>query len=199
MLVIRYTKKLQFFNLEQFKEYHIENVIPFLDLIPNGSSNYQHLEFAGCGSISAYTLHIEQHYKKHYPGLFIKGFTQSEFDNISGKAEVQNSLLIPALHDNDLLQIAALDDENLERMCTSAGMNSGVCNQIRSLQNSKSLSHDEIKNYLVSLDPRIKKLIELWENTQIKNLTLTSVGIALANANLRRNLGLQLNLSTWIN
>jgi hypothetical protein len=46
--------------------------------------------------------------------------------------------------------------------------------------------------------PEIRTLHELWEGTPLKNLALTTVGIAIGHANLSRASGFKGELSTWI-
>lgn len=45
----------------------------------------------------------------------------------------------------------------------------------------------------------MKKIFETWESSAIKNFTLTSVGIAIGHANIKRLVGEFSDLSIWIN
>jgi len=44
----------------------------------------------------------------------------------------------------------------------------------------------------------MKDLLDFWDNSSMKHLTLTSVGIAIATANLRRKTGISVDLDIWI-
>ena len=47
--------------------------------------------------------------------------------------------------------------------------------------------------------PYMASMIDVWENSLMKNFTLTSVGIAIGHANVKKNLGEFTDLSIWIN
>ena len=46
--------------------------------------------------------------------------------------------------------------------------------------------------------PEIRRLDQLWHSTPLKNLSLTTVGIAIGHANLARLSGFKSDLSIWI-
>jgi len=60
-------------------------------------------------------------------------------------------------------------------------------------------SDNEVKDFLISIHPEMKKLFELWQKAGMANFTLTSVGIAIAHANLHRRTGMSADLGLWIN
>lgn len=60
------------------------------------------------------------------------------------------------------------------------------------------MSADEIKDELVQIDPQFQNLIDIWKNTGLGRLQLTSVGIALAHANIKNIIGVELDLGIWI-
>ena len=64
--------------------------------------------------------------------------------------------------------------------------------------NEGKMSDVEVKEYLLNLRPDLNSLFDVWENSHVKSLTLTSVGIAIAHANIQRKIGEQFNLSIWI-
>ena len=44
----------------------------------------------------------------------------------------------------------------------------------------------------------MKEIFDVWENSGLKLLRLTSVGIAIAQANFRKKTNLPVDLSIWI-
>lgn len=56
----------------------------------------------------------------------------------------------------------------------------------------------EIRAELIAALPWMAQLFDLWDSTPIKNLTLTSVGIALAHANMKKRTGRDFDLSIWL-
>jgi hypothetical protein len=49
------------------------------------------------------------------------------------------------------------------------------------------------------LRPYMASVFEIWSNSSMKSFTLTSVGIAIGHANVKRLVGEFANLSLWIN
>jgi hypothetical protein len=43
------------------------------------------------------------------------------------------------------------------------------------------------------------RVSEIWSGSSMKNFTLTSVGISIGHANIKKNLGEFTDLSIWIN
>lgn len=199
VFIIRYTRQTNINNLDEFKLYLSEYVIPLIENVPTGTPHYQHLEYTGCASISVLDAKIEDLFVSNYPGLFMKGFTKEEFNQVIGEVVLNHSVLIPSLHDNELYQINALNDEVIEDRCKSAGASEILCQKLKNLQSSKTLSSEEIKEYLSTINPVIEKMFITWQSTSLCVLTLSSVGIALGRANLQRKLKKEFDLSIWIN
>jgi hypothetical protein len=56
----------------------------------------------------------------------------------------------------------------------------------------------EVKEYLKNKGEFMVTLFDVWENSSLKSITMTSVGIALAQANFRRKTGITIDLGIWI-
>lgn len=70
--------------------------------------------------------------------------------------------------------------------------------KLKELFNQYRMSPDEVENFLEKQADFMKLFIDYWDNSSMKNLTLTSVGIAIATANLRRKAGISVDLDNWI-
>lgn len=55
-----------------------------------------------------------------------------------------------------------------------------------------------IENEFVAIDPLLNDLIYTWKSTGLGRLQLTTVGIVLARANIKKIVGSDLELSIWI-
>jgi hypothetical protein len=51
-----------------------------------------------------------------------------------------------------------------------------------------------MKEEICEIFPEFHTVDALWENTEMKNLTLTARGIAIGHANLRRTVGMESDL-----
>lgn len=60
------------------------------------------------------------------------------------------------------------------------------------------MAEHEVAELLITMRPYMRDIIPMWKNSEMSNFPLTSVGMALGHANLRRR-GLDMGaLSTWI-
>ncbi len=106
--------------------------------------------------------------------------------------------MISSLHNASLLQVNALNDEEIDAQCSRLGVDSEKAEMLKSLQAQKVMPQHKVKDYLLSVRPQMARLFEMWGDTPMKNMTLTSVGMAIAHANLKRQTGEDFALSTWI-
>lgn len=70
--------------------------------------------------------------------------------------------------------------------------------QIKDLQNKHLLSKEEMEQQLAAIAPQFIQLIKTWDDTGLGRLQLTTVGIALAHANIKKTINIDLDLSIWI-
>lgn len=186
-------------NFETLKKYLETNIKPFTENLSKEQSHYQHLEFAGCGSISISSNNIEDIFKNYYRGLFYKGFDKEEFEEQIGELTMFSNFIIPCLNDKTKLQLNIVNEDVLDNKINEFKVNDTDAKKLKSLFGQHILSNEEIETKLTELGSDfIAKLFDVWKNSTMKNMTLTSVGIAIAQANYRRKTGLTLDLSIWI-
>lgn len=198
IFLLRYTKHNGLLSLDGLRWYIGRYVLPFVPEASRKDSAYQHLEFAGCGTASIGELQAEGAFVNSYPGLFCKGFTEAEAQTVHLAPSARTVLITNCLHDNSLLQVSAIDDTSIQSLCAQAGVEPEKTEKLKQLQNSKLMSPAEIKTFLVNAWTQMSDLFDLWSNTPMKNMTLTSVGIAVAHANIQRRIGERFDLSIWL-
>ncbi len=66
------------------------------------------------------------------------------------------------------------------------------------LHKKSLMSTNEAKDFIRSLSPEWSKVIDAWNSSPLAQITLTSVGVAIGNANLRKVHGSAPSLHTWI-
>lgn len=186
-------------NLESFTDYIKKQIIPFTDDLRNERTTFNHLEYLGCGHIRAGDYgQLEEKFKRQYKAIFAKGFSQEGFENEVGDFENSKSFLMPCLHDKSKLQINTLSDNALDEEMTKRNINQQDKNKLKAFFNKTTMNNNEIKEYIISIDPKMKSLFELWNSSSLKKFELSGVGISIAHANYRRKTGETLDLSIWI-
>lgn len=91
-----------------------------------------------------------------------------------------------------------MNDEAIDSECVRLGVEPEKAGQLKQLQASKAMSPPEVKDYLLNVRPQIGRLFEVWDSTSMKHMTLTSVGIAIACANIKRRTSIHFDLSIWL-
>lgn len=186
-----------FTSLNMLKDLSNLRFFPFIDNLTKKYSCYQHLVYSSCCSISIGEIQIANIFSKYYPGLFIRGFELSEFSRLQN-SDLAKSLLMKCLNNESLFQINALNEDVITEKAKHLRLDSALIESLLALQRSKIMNESEIEDILVRLDNRYSMLFDIWKNSSLKNINLTSVGIAIAIANIKQSIGLNYNLSEWI-
>lgn len=198
IFVLKYSRNNLINSIPSLKKYLETNIAPFIPLLSKELSLYQHLEFAGCASISLATSSIEEILLDSYKGMFCKGFTKEDFEYTEISLEKYPGLVTSCLHDAAKFQLALLDDEALITIGKALHIEEGEMNKLTSFMNLYQMTPIEVKEFLNRECEFMAALFEIWDTSSIKNMTITSVGIAIATANLRRKTGVPIDLGIWI-
>lgn len=199
VFLIKYTINKRLNNLPTFLSYLDSYIAPFASILTKNASCYQHLEFAGCGSVGIGQADIIEVLKKNYKGLFSNGFSEEEIEKGNINLSDYPSFFTRCLHDSKKMQINAISEEKLKEKANYFGISEQDLNSLISLNNTVLMSNDEISFYIIRERDYMENVFKIWKESYMKNFTLTSVGIAIGHANVKRNLGEFTDLSTWIN
>ncbi|WP_146145467.1 LPO_1073/Vpar_1526 family protein [Clostridium diolis] len=138
---------------------------------------------------------IENIFLNTYPRLFCKGLSEEQIKSIPENAR---DILIPCLHSPEKLQISALNNDVLDNILKQKLLSNEEREIIKKLFLTERMSEIEVKEFLLQLRPGLFALFDVWDNSSMKNMTLTSVGITIAHANIQRRIGEKFDLSIWI-
>lgn len=175
-------------SLPAMKKYLQTHIVPFISNLSKNESCYEHLEYAGCGSILEVNSlkKIEQLYQERYSVLFSKGISKEQLEKkIENHADYPD-LFTSCLHDANLLQVDAVNVIALNGICEEQKIPDPIKQKATELFNSTLMSPLEVKHYLIRTTPGVEPLFDLWDDTQLSKLKLTPVGICIAQANLRK-------------
>lgn len=202
IFILRYSKNYGINNFETLNKYINKYLRPFVSKLTKENSCYQHLEFCGCGTIQISEVNIETVFQKSYSGIFFKGLSKeklnSTLESKSFQTLLNSRLITKSLHDKKLFQINAIDYENFRKTAKKLEFSDNEINKLINLQKSNCMNEEEIKDFLIELNETMKIIFDYWDNSPLKNMTLTSVGIAIAQANIRRKTNIVFDLDIWI-
>jgi hypothetical protein len=199
IFLFKYTQDFSVGNHQMFSEYLDKHLLPFVSKLSKNRAGYQHLEFSGCGSIGLASNSLESILGTVYQGQFLKGFDQSEITNRAVSVGLDSRFFIPCLNDPSKLQVNANSKENLEKHLNAQGVSPEDRAKILELFNFGKMSEPEIREKLITIRPYMTEVFETWTNSPMQTFTLTSVGMAIGHANIKRLTGEFASLSLWIN
>jgi hypothetical protein len=199
MFLVSHTVKNGFTDLASFVVHVNDLIVKFSSQASTSEADYPHLHYSGCGSLSNVATTVEAAFSNGYPGLFCTGFTEEEVQGIDLNLEEIQGIIKPCLYDDSLLQVEGA----INREIDEAGQRQNIAQQkvvrLKQLQNGKLMSQEQVRGHLLEVEPNLKQsLFDLWDHTLMKHTMLTSVGTAIAHANVKRVTGDFADLSIWI-
>jgi hypothetical protein len=195
----RYTQNLGIGTIELLGKHLDKYVQPFADSLPTGDSTYRHLEFCGCGSSDIRQVSLEALIGSIYQGLFISGFDGAEIVTRAISIGRDDRFFIPCLADSSKMQVRAVNKEHLEKNLDKYGITSDDRAKITGLMDVSKMSEADIKAKVIALRAYMEKVFGVWNTSDMRSFNLTSVGMAIGHANIKRLAGEFSDLSIWIN
>jgi hypothetical protein len=199
IFLFKYTQNFGVGNHQMFAEYLDKCVAPFASKLVKNIASYQHLEFSGSGAIGLGESSLEFILGMTYQGQFLKGFEEKEIMDRSISIGLDQRFFIPCLNDLSKFQVRANSKELLDKTLEECAILAEDRAQIHALFDLGKMNASEIKDKCIEIRPYMSTLFETWSESAMKNFTLTSVGIAIGHANIKRLVGEFADLSIWIN
>ena len=180
-------------------KYFDRHVFPFASKLVKNASCYQHLEFTACGSIQMGERSLELILEQTCQGQFLKGFEHSELTNRKVSIGPDQRFFIPCLNNPTKLQVRANNKKALEALLEENAISPEDRQKITELFDLEKMSQAEIREKCITIRPYMESVFDTWADSPMKSFTLTSVGMAIGHANIKRLIGEFASLSVWIN
>ena len=197
--LFRYTQNYGVGDHAALGEYLDKHARPFVANVSRNAASFQHLEFTGCGSVGLSQLSLETILGTVYQGQFLKGFEVADISERKVSVGLDPRLFIKCLNDPGKVQVRANSHENLDKLMEQTSIPAEDRPRIKGLFDHNKMSDEELRAKTVEIRPYMAELFDAWTSSPLKQLTLTSVGIAIGHANVKRLVGEFTDLSTWIN
>jgi hypothetical protein len=199
MFLFKYTQNYDTGNHTKFGEYLDKFVKPLVPNLINNRSSFQHLAFTGCGSSTLGEQKLANILAITYQGQFLKGFDKSEIEERGITIGNDHRFFMQCLNNPEKLQIRANSLEILNSLLGDSGCIPEDMEKIRALFTVNSMTHEEIAEKVIEIRPYMKNVFDVWDSSEMASFVLTSVGICIAHANLKKIIGEFANLDIWIN
>lgn len=185
-------------NDEQLGLYFDKNILPLADALVKKASSFQHLQYTGCGSAQLISRSLEDAFLAQYPGLFSKGFARDEADVELLPIRARRQFLIVCLNDPEKLQVRAQNAAALTALFDEHEVDEANRLIVDRLFNLGRMSSEEVRAKCIELRGYMEQVFSLWNDSDFRSFTLTSVGMAIGHANMKRIAGTFGDLSQWI-
>lgn len=199
VFLLRFTQHNGLGTHALFGEYLDKHLLPFVEKTTKSRASFQHLEFSGCGSIAVTQLLLEETFGQAYQGLFTKGFDPEEVATRGVTVGLDGRIFVQCLNDPTKLQVRALNHDLLDTHLAAVGVGNDDKARIKGLFDHNKMSPEEIRAKCIELRPYMAAVFDFWSESAAKNFMLTSVGIAIGHANIKRLAGEFADLAIWIN
>lgn len=198
--LLRYTQNGGINSLEAFKNYFSSYISPLLPDICETNASYQYIEAQACGTISVLSSDVLSIFREQYSGIFSNGFDRQTLENNlpDGQKNVLDGLLIQCLNNPNNLQFNALNKDVFLKATENIGLDQGQRDNVWNMFIATVWNGDELVSNIEKTVPEIRILKRLWNDTELKKLTLNTAGIAIGHSNLVRLCSLEADLSIWI-
>ncbi len=186
-------------NTEKLINILIQYYQPFISDLSKNINCYLHLEYASCGKISIAGESIIESFKKHYGGVFNKGFDKEQLNTIKISEEVKNKIITICLNDKNKLRINAMNTNKAIELINKNKINDDTKAKLLNLNASNLMNNNEIKQLFIDKHKHMERLFDVYDNSYLKRFNLTSVGVAIGHANIKGKFGTFNDLNVWIN
>lgn len=195
--LLKYTSYGGIVSWETYKSYLDTHIKPFLGF-KNTNAEFQHIEYAGCGSLGIGSWDVINIHRQQYSFLFSNLTEKDQIDGLALADEIKKEIVIldPKV---DKYFIKFRNKSELEEHLKGKKVDDETTKKLVSIYESHIKNNDEIKNKMAEETSIGKELLELGDKSNIKHLSLTSVGIAIGASYFEQTTGKKIDISIWIN
>jgi hypothetical protein len=192
--LLRYTSNSAVTSIMSLNVYLNTSIKPFLEF-RNTISQFQHIEYAGCGSINTFGISLSGVIKNNYFALFQKPI---EPDNVQAWGIETDLLTKITSQREDKLYFVGRNKVDFKNNIKQHTFDEQIIKSILGRYEEHALSEQEVKDIVSNTDIG-RQLINVWEESELMKMTLTTVGIVIGATNYEQILGDQVNIDKWIN
>lgn len=188
-------------NLEGLAEFLSDSATSLLDDVSISESAFNYLAAHGCLlplGIGEYSSALE-FLIKTYGQLVTKGETEENFRNVFSDYDILTwaGLIVDSPYGRGLKRFSIAGSE-MAKILGQIGVFGDHAERYATLVASAMPSKEEFIEVMSVHFPRVDDFLSIYNETVFRSSRLTSIGIALAHANLKTSPFLETDLSVWI-
>lgn len=195
--LLRYTSYGGIVSWDAFKTYLNTHINPFLGF-KDTNAEFQHIEYAGCGSIGIGSWDIINIYKKQYSFLFFNLVEKDQIDSLNILDDIKKEIVVLDTKE-DKYFVRFKNKTDLEKYLKEKNIEGETEKKLVSIYESHIKNNEDVKNKISNETEIGKELLDLCEKSNLKHLSLTSVGIAIGASYFEQVTGEKIDIGIWIN
>lgn len=172
-----------------------KHVGPFIDGVPKGITDYEHIQYTGCGIVDMGGVGIGSSMINFYPGLFQIGLEVHEIPPALWESPERARLFCESRRAPDKYEVNAVSADAARALAVACGHADNAEVFVGLIH---SAGHNAVEHELAEMADIWRKLIYKWRRSSIGNLTLSSVGYAIAYCNWARQSDETADLALWV-
>jgi hypothetical protein len=186
---------------EKFVELIDNTYGPFLDF-KNTSTEFQHIVYTGCGSMGVKLVYgscvIIPTFGQRYPAVFTNSIKKDLIDTLNLSEDFKNKIV--KLNDSGTDYQAIFNTpEEFQNFLKEYNICDDTKARLSNLFYQHQKTNEEIINIFKNFTKHGKKMIEIWTDTPITTLSLTSVGIAIGACYFQQVTSQNIDIDIWLN
>lgn len=195
---IRYTRYTGSLNFALYCATLTQGLLPFADMLSGRRADYQHIQSAGAGWVSAFTLELGAAFSETARGFFTTGFTADQVPEELRQYLSDSDIFVPCLRDPEKLQVNSPTRQGVVDLAAAKGVDQGALERLSTVG---LMPTPDIRSDLISRLPFIDAIFDRWNkpDSLLQHFELTSVGMAIGHAYWRQVSGnTNVPLDIWL-
>ncbi len=195
--LLRHTNHGGVVSWNTFRTYLNNNIKPFLSF-KNTVAEFQHIEYAGCGSIGIGSWDFIKSFQQEYSFLFFNLVDKQKIDDLNIAEEVKKEIVAVDVKE-DKYSIKYRNKTELENFLKGKDIDKKIIGKIISIYEASIKNEEEIREKIMKETDIGVSLLNIWDKSDLKHLSLTSVGIAIGASYFEQIVGERVDIGIWIN
>jgi hypothetical protein len=198
IFLLRHTENRLVTKIEHLGQWFDRYMTPLVSSLSKADSLYRHLVYSGAATQELTSINLAAAFKAIYVGLFTKGFDATNMNDLTDKYPKLKKMFQDAPIENRMM-LPPVTIGLLEKLLESAGVHEkSDVDRLMNAQKSDLLGDADVLQNLIDTRKGFETLADVWDNSSLRSMALTSVGMAIGHANFQRLSGDQAPLSIWI-
>ena len=168
---------------------------PFLPSLTLSSVAYQHIHYTGCAVLEN-IIHLERFLAARSPGSFMKPIPMTRWNLLFPRGQFK--ALLEQISGKNAYRLKARTYSELVEQAEPMGASYSDVERIWSFVRENQVQGETFRARMAIEFPEFQGLSEVWNETALGRLELTSVGTMIAATNFERTMKKRIDLSQWI-